>query len=266
MAHQSARQTFTAALDTLVAQVQQDRSILAALLCGSLSHDTVWAKSDIDLVLVTIDDSKVAAAIDRALRRRRQRARVPDSARRVPADGRGLGPELVHALAARQGPAALHARRDDRAAVRRAARARRARPGDPAPARGHRSAPGRLQGAQVARHARRPRLHRALDPVRGDVAGPDRSHRRGHGRGSRSHPAGDDAQPRPLRDHLHRPPEHEEEPGERRRGARGGRSLPGRARARRSSRRSSTTFARPAKRARARSSRTTSSGTSTSAR
>ena len=59
MAHQSARQAFTAALDTLVAQVRQDRSILAALLCGSLSHDTVWAKSDIDLVLVTIDDTKV---------------------------------------------------------------------------------------------------------------------------------------------------------------------------------------------------------------
>ena len=61
MVHQSARQAFTAALDTLVGQVRQDRSILAALLCGSLSHDTVWAKSDIDLVLVTIDDSKVPA-------------------------------------------------------------------------------------------------------------------------------------------------------------------------------------------------------------
>jgi hypothetical protein len=61
MVHQSAKQAFTAALDTLVAQVQQDRSILAVLLCGSLSHDTVWAKSDIDLVLVTIDDSKVAS-------------------------------------------------------------------------------------------------------------------------------------------------------------------------------------------------------------
>jgi uncharacterized protein len=59
MVHQSAREAFTAALDTLVGQVRQDRSILAALLCGSLSHDTVWAKSDIDLLLVTIDDSKV---------------------------------------------------------------------------------------------------------------------------------------------------------------------------------------------------------------
>src|ERR1700686_4491388 len=49
---------FTEALDELVAQVKEDRSILAAILCGSLSHDTVWAKSDIDLVLVTIDDKK----------------------------------------------------------------------------------------------------------------------------------------------------------------------------------------------------------------
>ena len=54
-------QKFSAALDDLVEQIKQDRSILAAILCGSLSHDTVWAKSDIDLVLVTIDDSKVPA-------------------------------------------------------------------------------------------------------------------------------------------------------------------------------------------------------------
>ena len=49
---------FTAALDALVEQVKLDRSVLAAILCGSLSHDKVWAKSDIDLVLVTIDDRK----------------------------------------------------------------------------------------------------------------------------------------------------------------------------------------------------------------
>ena len=55
----SPREAFSAALDTLVGQIRQDRSILAAILCGSLSHDTVWAKSDIDLVLVTIDDVKV---------------------------------------------------------------------------------------------------------------------------------------------------------------------------------------------------------------
>ena len=31
------------------------------ILCGSLAHDTVWARSDIDLVLVTIDDRKAPA-------------------------------------------------------------------------------------------------------------------------------------------------------------------------------------------------------------
>ncbi len=62
MVDQSARQAFTAALDTLVAHIQQDRSVLAALLCGSLAHDTVWAKSDIDLILVTTDDGKPSPA------------------------------------------------------------------------------------------------------------------------------------------------------------------------------------------------------------
>lgn len=49
---------FNAALAELVEQVQRDRSILAGILCGSLSHDTVWSGSDIDLLLVTIDDKK----------------------------------------------------------------------------------------------------------------------------------------------------------------------------------------------------------------
>ena len=51
-----AEPAFRAALDALVAQVKEDRTVLAAILCGSLSHDTVWAKSDIDLALVTDDD------------------------------------------------------------------------------------------------------------------------------------------------------------------------------------------------------------------
>lgn len=51
-------QQFTRALENLIEQVKGDRSVLAAILCGSLSHDTVWAKSDIDLVLVTIDEKK----------------------------------------------------------------------------------------------------------------------------------------------------------------------------------------------------------------
>jgi predicted nucleotidyltransferase len=50
---------FRVALDELIEEVKKDRSVLAALLCGSLSHDTVWDKSDIDLALITIDDRKV---------------------------------------------------------------------------------------------------------------------------------------------------------------------------------------------------------------
>jgi hypothetical protein len=55
----SVHEKFTAALDGLIARVKEDRSVLAAILGGSLSHDTVWAKSDIDLVLVTVDDKLV---------------------------------------------------------------------------------------------------------------------------------------------------------------------------------------------------------------
>ena len=56
MTKQSVQDKFEAALNRLIEQVKLDRSILAAILCGSLSYDKVWAKSDIDLVLVTIDD------------------------------------------------------------------------------------------------------------------------------------------------------------------------------------------------------------------
>jgi len=53
------RARFAAALDRVVATVREDRAILAAILCGSLAHDLVWDKSDVDLVLVTIDDRAV---------------------------------------------------------------------------------------------------------------------------------------------------------------------------------------------------------------
>jgi hypothetical protein len=56
----STHDRFSRALDTLISRIKNDRSILAAVLCGSLSHDTVWDKSDIDLVLVTIDDRKLS--------------------------------------------------------------------------------------------------------------------------------------------------------------------------------------------------------------
>ena len=43
---------FNDALESFVAKVKQDRYIIAAILFGSLSHDTVWAKSDIDIMLI----------------------------------------------------------------------------------------------------------------------------------------------------------------------------------------------------------------------
>jgi len=59
MKEASIQREFTRALDALIDQVKEDRSVLAAILCGSLSYDKVWAKSDIDLVLVTVDDKKI---------------------------------------------------------------------------------------------------------------------------------------------------------------------------------------------------------------
>ena len=53
----NAAAAFAAALDALVSQIRQDRTVLAAILGGSLSHDRVWEKSDIDLLLVTVDDT-----------------------------------------------------------------------------------------------------------------------------------------------------------------------------------------------------------------
>ena len=61
-AHDALQQRFAAAVDALVEQVKRDRSILAVLLCGSLSYDRVWTKSDIDLVFVTVDDRKIEAS------------------------------------------------------------------------------------------------------------------------------------------------------------------------------------------------------------
>lgn len=56
------QEKFNAALAALVEEIKRDRSVLAAVLCGSLSHDVVWKNSDIDLLLVTIDDKLVPAS------------------------------------------------------------------------------------------------------------------------------------------------------------------------------------------------------------
>ena len=103
---------FTAALDDLVEQVKEDRSILAAILCGSLSYDTVWAKSDIDLVLVTIDDKKTerASLSLYADGLKIERPRVSNAEGGVPQVGRSHGPQLFHAFVACKRTAVIHAR------------------------------------------------------------------------------------------------------------------------------------------------------------
>jgi predicted nucleotidyltransferase len=53
-----ARERLETALEKLINEVKQDRHILAGILCGSLAHDEVWDKSDIDLVLICSDDNK----------------------------------------------------------------------------------------------------------------------------------------------------------------------------------------------------------------
>jgi hypothetical protein len=52
---------FERALKTLTETLKQDRTILAAMLGGSLSHDEVWEKSDIDLLLIGDEKQKQRA-------------------------------------------------------------------------------------------------------------------------------------------------------------------------------------------------------------
>jgi hypothetical protein len=52
------RRRYEAALESFVGKVRQDSYIIAAILCGSLSHDTVWEKSDIDIILVGRDERR----------------------------------------------------------------------------------------------------------------------------------------------------------------------------------------------------------------
>lgn len=52
------RARYQAALERFVEKVKQDPYIIAAILCGSLSHDTVWEKSDIDMLLVGRDEKR----------------------------------------------------------------------------------------------------------------------------------------------------------------------------------------------------------------
>ncbi len=61
---------YNAALESFVNKVKQDRNIIAVLLFGSLSYDTVWKKSDIDLILLTRQEkqpTKLLALIENGI-------------------------------------------------------------------------------------------------------------------------------------------------------------------------------------------------------
>jgi uncharacterized protein len=55
------RRRYEDALDAFVGKVRQDGYIIAAILGGSLSHDEVWEKSDIDILLVGRNEKKPEA-------------------------------------------------------------------------------------------------------------------------------------------------------------------------------------------------------------
>jgi predicted nucleotidyltransferase len=52
------QQRYEIAVAKLSERLRADDAVLAAVVCGSLAYDRVWHKSDIDLVIVTVDDPK----------------------------------------------------------------------------------------------------------------------------------------------------------------------------------------------------------------
>jgi uncharacterized protein len=46
------RERYERAVNSLTEILQKDRTVLAAILCGSLAYDEVWEKSDVDLVII----------------------------------------------------------------------------------------------------------------------------------------------------------------------------------------------------------------------
>ena len=46
------RERYEAAIASLTEKLQKDRTVLAAVLYGSLAYDDIWEKSDIDLMII----------------------------------------------------------------------------------------------------------------------------------------------------------------------------------------------------------------------
>jgi len=52
---ESLKARYLAAVDSFVAKVKSDPSVIAVIVCGSLAYDMVWEKSDIDMTIVIRD-------------------------------------------------------------------------------------------------------------------------------------------------------------------------------------------------------------------
>lgn len=48
---------YQAAIDSLTEKVKEDEYMLSLILCGSLAYDKVWEKSDLDVILITRDET-----------------------------------------------------------------------------------------------------------------------------------------------------------------------------------------------------------------
>jgi predicted nucleotidyltransferase len=49
------KQRYLDAVDSFIDKLRDDQNVIAVILCGSLSYDKVWEKSDIDLTVVVRD-------------------------------------------------------------------------------------------------------------------------------------------------------------------------------------------------------------------
>ncbi len=57
------QERYRRALDSLVGKLKEDSTVLAVVLMGSMSHDVVWEKSDIDLLIVTTEVKLKSSAL-----------------------------------------------------------------------------------------------------------------------------------------------------------------------------------------------------------
>ena len=185
---QGVQERYRRALDALTQKLQQDRTVLAAIIYGSYSYDQVWEKSDIDLWIVMADDPKVRRYEDHCLtERRRHHPRQPHPAQALPVEHRRLAPRrLARLYLCPQHPPILQRRVHCRVVPRRRAH-RRTRPRLPVTAASP-SAIGHLgQSPEVVPGEEGLQLQLPVAPQRGRPARQRRVHPQRPSPGPRGH-------------------------------------------------------------------------------